>query len=346
MNIFEVTKTLLFISSKLINFNEKCFFFAINNTCNCRCRMCSIWKIKNKKIVKFKDAKKALDIMYQNNFGAVQLTGGEPFLNPDIFKIISYAKKLGFIILIASNGTLITKDAADKLAKNKVEQVSISFHHYNPKIFEKIEGHKDILPKVLESIENLKEKKVPVSALCTISKYNINDIEKIVTFVEKLGIAVGFSIPIMKTDTSYSLGGDCANIKRSGLKNVINRIIKLKKDGHLIANNMTYLRDIVSSLDGKSKYRCYGGSKLFYLDWNLDLYPCMLKGKGIKINKASFNNEETCDKCLIQCFREPSLFLKSRRKTIKLLLKDSPYYFNMFKNLAKLFLSKLKNSVN
>ena len=324
MNMFEMTKTLLFLGSKLISFNEKCAFFAINNTCNSRCEMCSIWKIKDKKVVKFKEAKKALDILHKNKFGVVQITGGEPFLNPDIFKIIKYAKKIGFIVFIPTNGTLITKDFADKLAESKVDQISISLHHNNPKIFERIEGHKNILNKALQSIENLKEKGVPVSALCTISKYNVNDIEDVVKFVEKIGIAISFSTPITKTETSYSLGGDCTNLKKNELKKVISKIIKLKKEGHNITNNMSYLNDTLSSLNGKSKYKCYGGSKLFYLDWNLDIYPCMFKGEGINIKQASFNDpEQLCDECLIQCFREPSLLLRSRIEAIKLLLKDS-----------------------
>jgi len=268
----------------------------------------------------------------------MQLTGGEPFLNPDIFKIIDYAKKLRFIILIATNGSLITESVADKLARSKVEQVSISFHHYDPKIFEKIERHNNILPKVLKSIELLKEKKVPVSALCTISKHNFNDIEEIVCFTEDLGVGTNFCIPVNVSETSYSLGGKSAKFTKNELKNTILKVIKLKKEGYNITNNMSYLRDIISSLEGKSKYPCYGGSKLFYLDWNLNLYPCMCKGTRKKIDEESFSCKETCDNCLIQCFREPSLFLKSRMESVRLLLKDSPYYLNMFRRELKILL--------
>jgi MoaA/NifB/PqqE/SkfB family radical SAM enzyme len=338
MNVIEMMDKILFLGSKIVNFDEKCVFFAINNTCNNKCKMCSIWKIKSKKVVKYEDAKKALDILHQNRFSIVQLTGGEPFLNPDIFNIINYAKKLRFIILIASNGTMITESVSKKLAKSKVEQVSISFHHYKPEIFENIEGHKNILNKVLKCIDILKKDKVPVSALCAISRYNMNEIEDIVDFIEKLGIVISFSMPVNVNKTSYALGGSCANLQKNELEDAVLRIIKLKKEGHNIANNMSYLRNVVRSLEGKNKYFCYGGSKLFYLDWNLNLFPCMFKGKGTKITEDFFDGvDRACDDCQLQCFREPSLFLNSRIETVKLLLKDSPYYLNMFKKGFEMF---------
>ena len=87
-------------------FGRKVVLFAINNTCNCKCEMCSIWKDKNKRVVKFEDAKKALIKLRKNNFGTLQITGGEPLLHPDVFRIIQYAKKLGFNTVIYQNAKI------------------------------------------------------------------------------------------------------------------------------------------------------------------------------------------------------------------------------------------------
>ena len=99
-----------------------------------------------------------LKILYKNKFKYVQITGGEPFLNPDIFKIIDYAKKLNLFVFINTNGSMITENVAEKLAKSKVEQVCVSFHHHDPKIFEKIENHKNIMEKACNAIKRMKEK--------------------------------------------------------------------------------------------------------------------------------------------------------------------------------------------
>ena len=168
------------LSHMLLNFlqNRNTVFFAINNLCNCKCEMCSIWNSNNKKIVNFKSAKKALIKLKENNFGYLQITGGEPLLNPNLFKIIFFAKKIGFVVSLTTNGTLIDEITAKKLAETKIDNISISFHHYDEKIFESISNHKNILDKVTKAIKLLKRENIFVIALFTISKYNKYDIEK------------------------------------------------------------------------------------------------------------------------------------------------------------------------
>jgi MoaA/NifB/PqqE/SkfB family radical SAM enzyme len=315
------------VIKEFVKFDKKTVFFAVNNTCNSKCRMCSIWKNKDKRNVKFEDAKKALDILKKKNFKLVQITGGEPFLNPDIFRILEYAKKLGFHISIVTNGSLITEETAKRIAKINVDQISVSFHHYDPKVFENIENHKNIFEKARKGIHNLRKNKAHVSALCTISRYNMNDIEKTVKFIERMNLYTSFCIPVTIDETSFALGGDkCVNLKKEEMKRVISKIIELKKKGHKIINNTGYLKDVISSLDGKSRYDCYGGSKLWFLDWNLKVYPCMSKGKGIRIDKARFKDHANCNECLIQCFREPSTFLESRREALMLFFRDIGFY--------------------
>ena len=327
MQLKEKARISASLLKEFVLFNKKMAFFAINNTCNSRCRMCSIWKSKVKSNVKYQDAVKVLDKLKANNFKIIQITGGEPFLNPDIFKILEYAKKTGFYILVVTNGSLITEEAAKRLAKINIDQISVSFHHYDPKVFEKIENHKDIFEKARNAIGSLRKEKVHVSALCTISKYNMNDIEKTVKFIEGLGLYTNFCIPVTLDQTSFSLGGDdCVELTKDEMKKVISTILRMKKKGHKIINSSVYLKDVISSLNGRSMYSCYGGSKLWFVDWNLKVYPCMGKGVGQRIEKATFEDHDVCKECLIQCFREPSVFFKSRREAIRVFSKDARFY--------------------
>ena len=155
----------------------------------------------------------------------------------------------------------------------------------------------------------------------------MNDIEKTIKFIEKMDLYTSFCIPVTIDETSFALGGDnCVNFSKDEMKEVILKIIELKKKGHKIINHTAYLKDVMISLNGKSRYDCYGGSKLWFLDWNLNVYPCMSKGKGVRIEDANFEDHPNCNDCLIQCFREPSMFLESRRETIKLFFKDIGFY--------------------
>jgi MoaA/NifB/PqqE/SkfB family radical SAM enzyme len=289
--------------------------------------MCSIWKDKNKKIVKFEDAKKALIKLRKNNFGILQITGGEPLLNPEVFRIIEYAKKIGFTVFLVTNGTLIDESTAKKLSKIHVDNVGISFHNYDAKKFEKISNHEKILDKVLNAIEILKKEKIPTEALFTLSKYNKDNIEKTIKFINDLDIGVSFCMPTIVKNTSYSLGGTCVNFTNDELRDAILEIIRLKKTGYNIINNITFLEETLHFLDGNAKYYCLGGYIIFYLDWNLNFYPCMFKGNSEKISNVKFDfKNEKCNKCILQCFREPSLFLISKPLTIKMILQNPLTY--------------------
>jgi heme d1 biosynthesis radical SAM protein NirJ len=54
------------------------------------------------------------------------LSGGEPLLHPDIFKISQRAKEQGFYVALSTNGTLITEDNIQKIAAIGYQYVGIS----------------------------------------------------------------------------------------------------------------------------------------------------------------------------------------------------------------------------
>ena len=301
-------------------------FFAINNVCNNKCEMCGIWKQKPK-IVRFDDAKRVIDKLSENNFNVLQLTGGEPLMNPDFFDIAKYAKDRKLLVFIPTNGTLIDEEMAEKLKRSKIDQVSVSLHHCDPDIFDKISGRKDILATVVNSIKILQKKKVPVSVLCTITKDNANDIEKIVKFVNKMDTAISFCLPVSVKNTSFKLGGEAAEISKDEMRKALFRIIKMKKHGYNVLNTLEFLMDMVRYLDGENKYSCLGGERLIYIDWNLDVFPCMFTGKPTKLDRYDFGKarNKRCNKCMIQCFREPSMLMQKETETTKIMIKELPF---------------------
>jgi len=54
------------------------------------------------------------------------LSGGEPLLHPDIFKISQHAKGMGFYLALSSNGTLITPDNISQIAAINYQYVGVS----------------------------------------------------------------------------------------------------------------------------------------------------------------------------------------------------------------------------
>ena len=60
-------------------------------------QLCRFYQVPKKswKYVNYEDARKAIDILYENDFRMISLTGGEPLMNPFVFEICDYIHKKG-----------------------------------------------------------------------------------------------------------------------------------------------------------------------------------------------------------------------------------------------------------
>jgi len=90
--------------------------FECVSKCNMNCRFCfSYWRDNNPEISSDK-AKEAIQILKNQGLEAINFTGGEPLLRKDIDELIKYAKQLGLITILTTNGILL-KEKLGKIKK-------------------------------------------------------------------------------------------------------------------------------------------------------------------------------------------------------------------------------------
>ena len=108
--------------------------------CNLRCTTC-LWSatVSGPNECSIDHWKTFLEAFKQFGAQIVTLTGGEPMLNPDCFKIAQYAKELGFKVVLLTNGTLINKENA-KILGDWCDEVQISIDGPTAEIHESIRG--------------------------------------------------------------------------------------------------------------------------------------------------------------------------------------------------------------
>ncbi len=120
--------------------------------CNLRCWFCWWWGTEGIafKLVKDRDplvtqeltTQEILNIVDQvteNNKPSFYLSGGEPFLRKDTVDIIEYMDKKGGSITLNNNGTLLTEEKLQRLAK--VKKLAINFSIDGPReVHDKIRG--------------------------------------------------------------------------------------------------------------------------------------------------------------------------------------------------------------
>ena len=120
------------------------------------------------------------------------ISGGEPLLRPDLFEILEEISWKGADIYILSNGTLIDKDAAAKLAKTGVKGVQISIEG-TEEIHDKIRGQGSFTASI-KGVKALLDAGLTVTLNATLSTVNAEYFPDILDLSKSLGVQkLGFS---------------------------------------------------------------------------------------------------------------------------------------------------------
>lgn len=301
-----------------MSFKKNVTLFCVTDFCNAKCKYCSFWKTKKVTTPPKEDLDKIIyNIRNKLNSGFLQITGGEPLSYPHIFELIEKATKSRMITQLMTNGSLLNTEKIGRLDRAGLKMIDISVDHYDPAVVDKIRGIPGLLNKNIENIKNLKKTKMVVMSGVTISKYNINDLEKVTEFVTGIGVdEVNFCLPLASTNSTYALGNsedDAAEISNGEMVAVIDRLLKIKeKYGSRIAHRAAFFRDIKKYYQGeKQNFPCTAGQTIFYLDNRLDVYQCMTKDTklGTIFDDIKPMKNVKCYECPIQCFREGSIYL-------------------------------------
>ena len=99
------------------------------------------------------------------------LTGGEPFVRKDFFEIFGAMKKMGIMVSINSNGSMLEGQVLEKLLADPPFRMNISLYGGCNDTYQKMCGL-PMFDKVVNNIRVLKEHGIDVSINLSITKYN------------------------------------------------------------------------------------------------------------------------------------------------------------------------------
>jgi radical SAM protein with 4Fe4S-binding SPASM domain len=114
------------------------------------------------------------------------LSGGEPLFRPDIFEIARYAHDAGLIVALATNGTLIDADVAQKIKASGVRRVSVSFDGADAETHDIFRG-KGAFERAIEGIKHLQEVGVGFQINTTVARHNVNQMPETLILAKGLG---------------------------------------------------------------------------------------------------------------------------------------------------------------
>jgi uncharacterized radical SAM superfamily Fe-S cluster-containing enzyme len=148
--------------------------------CNLKCPVCFIYGQEDK--LSLQQIKNGIS-KYKNKI--VSISGGEPTLRKDIFKIIRVISKNN-IPLLATNGIkMVDKRYVKRLERAGLRHVTFSFNGFSDKVYLKINGV-PLLQQKLKAIENLKKTKIKLLlSVLLVKGINEKEIKPIVEYAIK-----------------------------------------------------------------------------------------------------------------------------------------------------------------
>ncbi len=292
--------------------------FAITNICNADCGFCGFARSKfdpqARRSVTLKEAQDVIDIAVRNHVGYLLFVGGEPMVHRELRAMVRYAAERGVSPMICTNGGLWTEDNMRGLANDGLSSVIMSIDAHDIARHEENRGLPDVCRKIKRANEFFRAAGIQTTASITASRL-IDDYDKLPAFLESLGFtSCTFSYPLTTLGSSYLSFSDSGlvNYTRDELFAVFDKIKAMKRrSGFPVVNPHESLSEMQRHLHGeKERFGCLAGFKYFYLDWNLNLYRCHYWETPM-CNIYEFDQSKLirdgCTRCMIDCYRDPSV---------------------------------------
>lgn len=160
----------------------------ILSDCNLRCKHCYNSSGTNNNMLNMSTIENVVKEMKAINCKKFALSGGEPFLHPEIWDIMDCLCTEDFNIALVTNGTLINEFIVDKICKYKFT-LQVSLNGSSAKNDDIIRG-KGSFDKTMKGLYLIKDKnqldKVKINFVVT--KINFDDVSEMVDLVKKIGI--------------------------------------------------------------------------------------------------------------------------------------------------------------
>lgn len=174
-----------------------------HSRCNCRCVMCDIWKITDATEIGADDIERHVESLEGMGVERVVLSGGEPLMHSDLFRLCAILRARGIRITILSTGLLLERHAAAIVAN--VDDVIVSLDgpgEIHDRV-RRVPGAFERLARGVGAIQRL-QPEFPISARCTVQKLNFPHLRATVAEAHGLGLARVSFLAVDLTSTAFN----------------------------------------------------------------------------------------------------------------------------------------------
>lgn len=169
--------------------------FELTSRCTLNCKMCYIHRSPNcrEAMSGEKDTSWWLDLARtarDRGMLLLLLTGGEPLVRKDFREIYLECRRLGFLVTVNTNGTLIDDETVKFFKENPPQRLNITLYGTSPETYGALCGDEGAYEKVIYAVKALKEAGVSIKLNYSITPYNEADSLKAYDLAKELGVHI------------------------------------------------------------------------------------------------------------------------------------------------------------
>lgn len=263
--------------------------FELSPVCNFSCKMCYVRKTTEqikKSGKRLKDWQEWLEFAKECKKAGMLyllLTGGEPFVYPGFKELYEELHKMGFLISINTNGTLINKETIDWLKDRAPHRINITLYGTSGETYEQICGNYKGYELAKNAILMLKEAGIQVVINASMIPQNEKDMEEIIRFGNEHNVFTRVSTymfpPIRREaeeDDSRFTSKEAAAVFLRKQRCVLSKEeVSEYYEKELAKVLDTYGNDADETWGENLEYmRCRAGRSTFWVSWEGEMTAC------------------------------------------------------------------------
>ena len=257
--------------------------FELTPVCNMDCKMCYVrlTPCQQQAMGALADADRWLALgreAMEAGMLYLLLTGGEPFLHPQFREILEGLHRMGLLISINSNGTLIDAATVAWLKECPPVRINISLYGASNDTYARLCGNPRGFTQVTEAIRLLKEAGITVKLNVSLTPYNAADLPAMAEFARENGLMMQvatYMFPPVRRDGAAVGQNDRFSPEEAAYYMAYADYLTLGAERFLAQAGMPTPSDPEDPCSGVGDgIRCRAGKCSFWVTWQGNMTPC------------------------------------------------------------------------
>lgn len=182
-----------FVKPRDYNINPFIVIWEVTRACALKCLHCraEAQVHADPRQLTFEEGKRLLDQIAQLDHPLLVFSGGDPLMREDLFDLAAYAISIGLSVSMTPSATpKVTKEAMRKAKEVGLSRWAFSLDGSTAEIHDAFRGVPGSYDLTIRSIDYLRELQMPLQINTTVTRYNLNDLEKIAALLAEKGVVL------------------------------------------------------------------------------------------------------------------------------------------------------------